>query len=752
MHRFLFLAFVLCVSRLFGQDLSAFNAERDKLFLPQLVLDEAMLKAAQFQAEYQVTRKKITSYHEDKKLSNVRKRVAQYGSTYRTIREHSFLIKSSDSVTAVLKNHFFRDAVFNKFYDKAAVVRIPSWRKGSDLVVLVIGKTFKPLPLFDDYQSDLRLKSLNGMSYDKAMEYMTRFNSKPGEIRYDVKLKENDSLFFVMNDVDWFYELFKLKKDGIAVDMMVKRQFACGEANWLEERGQFKGYSLGHWDADYLKKHAVVNDQGRLKCFLMVLPEELQPLDKEFNLLLLQDDRIIQYTEFYNVPFSDWELLEMPLKNASIAGETSIDSLFVSRTLKFKVPFEKDKYVFKTEDIKPLYDSLHLNRYSISSAEIRAFASVEGSTSHNIELQEARANSIVKVLEELQLDTIPQIIIARENWVEFYKDVKQSSHSEMADMTKEAIKYLLNTKGYSTEMETLLAPHRKALITLELSARSSSNSFESGRDQFLKMIAEENVNEAIFLQQELFRNFGKEREQDINDLMLKVPNESTYSVLHHNYLAHHGPDSSSVDQMIQLFSDYIGMNPLATEMKYNLCVLLLKKWEMHGKLEEQQFLLNSIRWINAQARYQTLSKVLMVNFYILDTREKMKMRAYDLKNKNLLAVKSIYDDSNLGQDETLRIARYLVFYLKESWAVQLLHPWAYELDVKEDLLFYYLNLTILNPGFTGRSEYRRAMLNAINLNKDRFCKMFKNASKEGVTFQLLEDPRLKEIYCSECTQ
>ena len=71
-------------------------------------------------------------------------------------------------------------------------------------------------------------------------------------------------------------------------------------------------------------------------------------------------------------------------------------------------------------------------------------------------------------------------------------------------------------------------------------------------------------------------------------------------------------------------------------------------------------------------------------------------------------------------------------------------------DVEEDLLFYYLNLTIVDQSLTRKTAYRSIMLNAININKKRYCDLFKVGSDGGITIQLLENNFLKKTYCENC--
>jgi hypothetical protein len=83
-------------------------------------------------------------------------------------------------------------------------------------------------------------------------------------------------------------------------------------------------------------------------------------------------------------------------------------------------------------------------------------------------------------------------------------------------------------------------------------------------------------------------------------------------------------------------------------------------------------------------------------------------------------------------------------------AVTLLEAKARSIDINEDLLFYYLNLTLINKELTKESDYRTILLNANNMNKERFCKLFNSVENGGVTFQLLEDEYLRKSYCETC--
>jgi len=73
-----------------------------------------------------------------------------------------------------------------------------------------------------------------------------------------------------------------------------------------------------------------------------------------------------------------------------------------------------------------------------------------------------------------------------------------------------------------------------------------------------------------------------------------------------------------------------------------------------------------------------------------------------------------------------------------------------QVDVDEDLLFYYLNLTLIDNKLINRPDYRAILLNAININPSRYCALFNSSSKGGITFQLLDNKFLRDTYCENC--
>ncbi|MEI9918701.1 MAG: hypothetical protein WDO14_07850 [Bacteroidota bacterium] len=227
------------------------------------------------------------------------------------------------------------------------------------------------------------------------------------------------------------------------------------------------------------------------------------------------------YTANVSVTSHGWDLLPMGLYYDTLYRGSIADRYRdLEKTLHFTIPFQKNTSVYKKEDIKPLYDSLRLTDFEITAIRIKAFTSVEGSLERNMQLQDERAKSIVDALQSFQPESIKSEITSAENWVEFLESVNGTSFQNLAKMSKDEIKEALKEPGLASKLEPMLAKERKAIIELDLEKRVtySKATQQELKKYFDQSIAAKNINEALYLQEIIFR---KIRRDEIPDDFLK---------------------------------------------------------------------------------------------------------------------------------------------------------------------------------------------------------------------------------------
>ena len=128
----------------------------------------------------------------------------------------------------------------------------------------------------------------------------------------------------------------------------------------------------------------------------------------------------------------------------------------------------------------------------------------------------------------------------------------------------------------------------------------------------------------------------------------------------------------------------------------------------------------------------------------------MQLQDYLNKDICLTNIQSIYKNLTITVPDLVNLEKYFSYYAKYDWATALLKAKINNIDVDEELLFYYINLTVSDPEYTDKPEYRSIMLNAININQKRYCAAFNSIPKGGITFQLLDDAYLQKTYCENC--
>ncbi|MEW4923485.1 hypothetical protein [Algibacter sp. 2305UL17-15] len=582
------------------------------------------------------------------------------------------------------------------------------------------------------------------------------FRQKPKEVKFSIK-REKNNLYFEVNDKKWFNLLFKNAGDGLAVDLVDKNRYNCD----LEsvERAQIKGKVLKPIYGSRLRSGLKPNGENRFRVHVGRLSDTDINKELEYNILFLSNKYLCQYYVIYDLESYQWDLLDMGMYLDSLTYNTKQIKatakegyILRNKTLKFKIPFEKNKAAYSQEDIKPIYDSLRLTDFNIKSINIKAYSSAEGSLERNIELQEQRANSIVAALQTFQKPTIKTQVSSSENWVEFLNDIKGTKFENLGKLKKNQVKAQL-IGALSAEMEPILQYHRKAVLELELEKKDKYKTMspEELLAKFNASIKAENLDEAIEIQNSLFEKL-KHKVASPNILRkMEIPKQAKFVKIFNKNSAYRY--ILNVRQALIVYNELLDLEKLVPkngEVKYNIAAVKIKLWRFKAIDIDEIKLKNQIYSLKKYGIESSLISRMMVNFHIIKAENLMRKRDYDNKDKSVIYIKNNYKKFYLSDYDYLSLAQFFSYYANIDLAVELLDKKARSIDIDENLLFYYLNLTLINDELTQEDDYRTILLNAINMNKERFCKLFNAVEDGGVTFQLLADEYLRGTYCENC--
>ena len=209
----------------------------------------------------------------------------------------------------------------------------------------------------------------------------------------------------------------------------------------------------------------------------------------------------------------------------------------------------------------------------------------------------------------------------------------------------------------------------------------------------------------------------------------------------------------NVRQALIVYNELLVLEKLVPkdgEVKYNIAAIKIKLWRFKAIEINETKLKNQIQALKKYGIENSLIARMMVNVHIIKAENLMRKRDYANKDKAVTYIKNNYKKFSLSDYDYLSLAQFFSYYANSEMAVELLEPIARSIDIEENLLFYYLNLTLIKRELTKDSNYRTILLNAINMNEERFCKLFNTVEDGGVTFQLLADEYLRTTYCESC--
>jgi len=597
--------------------------------------------------------------------------------------------------------------------------------------------------------------------YKRCEECLRKIQTKPKEVEFGIQRDESDYLYFIISRKEWIDVLFKKSGDGIALDIVSKDRYNCSIKK-LKPVSWIRGEVLQPIFLKELKQYIQYTPTGGAVIPLGQLPEKFKDKDVECNLMILKDKYLYYYQAFIDLKTYGWDLLDMGFYLDTLSYKSNFTSInknekivLQQKLMRFEIPFERNKSEYSEEDIKPLYDSLKLTDFTISNISIRAYSSVEGSLEHNIKLQEARANSIVNALQTFQLEKITTDISATENWVDFMQDVSKSNFAFLTGLTKEEIKERLKDKKMEAQLEPFLQKHRKAVLVLSLQKRNKYENIpvEELNSLLNKSILEKNISQAIIIQNAIFEKIHQ-FENPITYLdKMEIPQSSEwgnllYKKLMFKYLLDEKLLLETYEELLKLAA----LLPNDPQVKYNICVMKFQIWLSGENKFDPIAFKKEIVALGSLGIDQRLIKRMLINYEVLMSEYYMMTGDFKSKDNSLRFIQSNYFSISMTDKDLLNLAQYFSSYAKYDWSIKLLDQKVKQKDVDEDMLFYYLNLTLIDDQITRRNEYRTILLNAYNLNNSRFCELFNPFGKGGLSFQLLENEYLRRTYCENCNK
>lgn len=571
---------------------------------------------------------------------------------------------------------------------------------------------------------------------------------------------EKGKVYLTYNNIKMLKRLLKKSTDGLAVDIVQKDQYSKADYNIMDNSVRNKGVMLKVVKKDKLfsknlikpdnpkKKNQKVN---KLKVEMGAFPTTIKG-PYEMNLLIVQDGFVCKtvlrsYTEYVdqesNTPV---EMLNMPETVEAI--KPPFEPRSESSLLTFTIPFEKNKFEFKKEDVQPFIDAMQEPDFIIDGLYIYAYSSIEGDSVANAKLQLKRAESVVKVLQTMQQNKISPSIVTNDSWGLFVLEMEDGKYDHLTKMAKkDAIKSINNTKGLAEELEPFLAKERFAQIVMDVTYDISGAKEEKfSVVQFNRAVKGDNMRQAYRIMDYIANKVkDKQYAEESFDKMV-IPNESKYLGLLMNRLYYQYVLNGKVvrDEEYNGVMELLKMDAGNSVLKYN---------SLFCKIQYDSTLGDKAAQAEMQLKLDDLYKTdlpkkivdglnIEWQFKIMDALDTLE-GAETQREACIEKIKSFYDFKNATWQNAVKLAYAFARAKDFKFAASILEPY---LDKHQDKVLYaYVSIASHVPEKFFSHKFANA-LNEIKVrNKDKYCKLF---GEPYMSFQVLDNPAIKKEYRS----
>jgi hypothetical protein len=576
----------------------------------------------------------------------------------------------------------------------------------------------------------------------------------------------NGKVYLKYSNMKELKKVLKKPKDGLAIDIVQKAQYDKDNYNIMDNNLYNKGV-MGKvvYKDKFFKKNLIKPDpKAKKKVRNNKIEVEMAKFDPkitgayEINLIVVQDGKVCKTITRSYLENGDQEsstpigILPAPdTKGLKPAFEPRSESSIIN----FTIPFAKNKFEFKNEDIQPLINTLNEPDFIIEGLYIYAYSSIEGDSVANSKLQRKRAESVAKVLLGRQALKIQPNIETRDSWDLFMLENDDGPNAALTTMGKKAaIKKINEDKKLQEELEPVLSKERFAQVIMDI-----TYDITGGKEQrftqvsFSRAVKAGKEKNAYKMMEYTYKKVmeGKYSSGAIDSL--EIPEDPRWinlanNKVHYRFLQNgNNVDDDDQEEIERLYK----IAPDNEILKYNrlYCAIRLDTAsanpdvqakmqqeidEMYTKTKIEKRLLDGL---NIEWQFKIIET--------LDTTDTPQAEA--AIDACVTRIKSFYDLKDATWQNALKLAFVFTRAKDYRYASSLLEPFVTD-NAQENLIFAYISIASHLPEKFYSRNFARALSIAHKRNNDRYCKLF---GEPYMSFQVLDNPVIKkEFFESGC--
>ncbi len=575
---------------------------------------------------------------------------------------------------------------------------------------------------------------------------------------------------YVYFKYDKYKQLRKLLKeptDGLALDFIQKEQYSCNQTNIVDFRLVNKGIMTKRIKPAKLEKYNLITDEKERKKRIDVKLAPIPPnigQDYEINLLVINNKHVCKVI----TPFFDDEAAIEFTKEIELLADTitigvpPYTPLVEKASLEFIIPFERNKFEYKPEDIEPLINKLNEPDFIINKLTIEAYSSLEGTNEANRMLQKKRAESIIEALKQRQRVKFISNIITDYNIEDFKRDIKGTEWEKLANMNINEIQDYIEMNNLQKRMEQIFQKHRYARIKMDITYKlDPENEEKYVLNRFNKSVKENNLIQALAIQKYIFKKVVTNRYSSNAVFGQEIPEKPEYAGLLLNklwlsgllmnklWLEKHVKKDELGEDYCQRIAKLHELAPDNFYIKYNhyYCRILFDDFKTEKQFADLQKNISDLYATGLKKR-----TVDLLNFEFQFKKIQL-LDTLDVSSPLLLAaldtIKAISKLTETNWQNSLKLAYIFMGQKDYEFAAKLIEPYINKDNVFDELIFSYLSICSHLPHKYSSPKFILAVQKAIELDNNRFCSLYK---KKKLSFQSFENPYIKKLYCKTCKQ
>jgi hypothetical protein len=582
------------------------------------------------------------------------------------------------------------------------------------------------------------------------------------DLQKGLSVNELGEIVFEYNDLRKFKRLIRKPKDALAVDIVQKSQYSeCKMANAVDYTLVNRGVMTKRmWSKKLYKKNTAPaegkrNRVSKLRVVLGELPEELNPEDVELNLMIIQDKSVcfdLTPSFSFDAGYEYSQKIDLLPDTIVPEGVPAYVPEATVNELSFRIPFERNKYDYKIEDIEPVLNTLNEPDFIINKVYVAAYSSLEGSVSANEKLQNQRSQSIIGALRDNQNENLIDSVTNEANWNDFKNDVKGTQYEALAKGTMSEAIHKIQTEGLAKKLEPILSKHRYAAVTIWITYDIAGEKEQYYVvNQFNKAIKSGDLASALSIQKYMLEEVSKDNYNKEVVEAMEIPQGVDYVGLNMNKICMQKMVNQDViDSTYQAsISELWDLNNDNKFIYYNklYCGVLMSDLTNEYEREELQDEIDFMYDYDLTKKSVDLLNV-ELQYRLMDEFKDSVGYEHPIVAGSLNRIKEIIDFDDVNWQNSLKLASVFLNHGDYDYAFDLLDPFVDDEKVFPELLFTYISLCSKVDNKYHSNRFVLALERAREMDPERFCSLF--SGKKSFPKQVFANDKVKKMHCEYC--